>query len=155
MNRICRWLLLPLLFAAISCGKKKVDVAHAISGKYIPLVDGVTAVGGDLDGVFSFMIVPTEAAQPVLGRQAFGGAGYEWQGVVRFGNSKEVTFEATRDRSATDGSIVIGKSKFDLAKGEIFRVASDSSVTQIPGSKAGRKDDPDNVKRLAEIAISR
>jgi hypothetical protein len=143
--------LLPLLWAATSCQKKEAEVVHAIGGNYIPVADGVTALGGDLDGIFSFMIIPTEAAQPMLAGQAFGGLGYRWNGSIRFQNQKRVDFETEYDKEAKEGTIVIGDGKFDLGKGEVFCVASNSSVKQILGSKAGKTNDPGNANRLAEI----
>jgi hypothetical protein len=143
--------LLPLLWAATSCQKIEADVVHAISGKHIPVADGVTAFGGDLDGIFSFMIIPTEAGQPKLVGQAFGGLGYTWNGLISFQNQKRVDFEAKCDKKAKEGTIVIGDSEFDLGKGEVFCVASNSTVKQILGSKAGKTNDPGNANRLAEI----
>ena len=40
---------------------------------------------------------------------------------------------------------------FDLTKGEVFYLPKDSGPQQIIGSKAGHRDDPENVKRLAEV----
>ena len=146
----CRFLL-PVLLTVASCGKKPVERPHAVSGKYITVAEGVTALGGDLDGVLSFIIVPVGAGQAVLGRQAFGGAGYTWEGVVRFPNRKPLSFKVNCRGIEKEGTVVIGDQTFDLQKGEIFRVASDSSVKQIPGSKAGQKHDLGLAKRLAEI----
>lgn len=151
MNRIRFSFLLPLLWMAASCEKRESDLVHTVSGKYIPVSDGVTAIGGDLDGVFSFMIIPIEAAEPVLVKQAMGGMGYEWQGSVRFSNRKQVNFEAKCDRTTKENLLIVGSNKFDLGKGEVFLLASDSSLEQIPDSKAGKKNDPDLAKRLAGI----
>ncbi|WP_264489164.1 hypothetical protein [Luteolibacter arcticus] len=143
--------LLPVILTVASCGKKTVKAAQAVSGEYITVTEGVTALGGDLDGVLSFIIVPAEAGQVVLGRQAAGGSGFTWDGVVRFQGGKAVDFKVNSPGIGKEGTAVFGDQTFDLQKGEIFRVARDASVKQIPGSKAGRKKDPGTAKRLAEI----
>ncbi len=108
------------------------------------LLHAADALGGDLGVVFSFMIVPTQVGQPVP-----GGFDCKWNGLIRF--RKQLNFVTACNKSAKDGRIAIGDSQFDLTKG-IFCVAGDPGVTQIFGSKAGRKNDPSNVKRLAEIS---
>ncbi|MEO5916502.1 MAG: hypothetical protein ABIS50_19855 [Luteolibacter sp.] len=151
MKSIRSLLVWSLLLVATSCGKKEVNVVHSISGEYIPVSEGVIALGGDLDGVFSFIIVPTGIGEARLTGQAVGGSGYKWRGLIRFQNRKPLGFDVKCDRSTENGTLLIGDQKFDLKKGEIFCVGSGSDVKQIPGSKAGRKKDPSNVKRLAKI----
>jgi hypothetical protein len=151
MNLIRLWLILPLLLTVASCRKKETEAVHAISGEYLPLAGGSTGLGGDLDGEFRFVVLPAKGGQAVLGGQAFGGVGYKWSGVIRFQNRKDLPFEVTCDRSATGGTAVFGVASLDLGKGEVLFVASDGSVKQIPGSKAGKKKDPENLKRLDGI----
>lgn len=140
------------MLALASCEKPKQEkLPSSQSGKYIQLDERSAAVGGDLDGVFRFMIIHDQSGQPMLSDLASGGAGYRWNGWIRFPNHGQVEFEAKCDRTGKGGPIVIGSTNFDLGKGEVFYLPSGSNPKQILGSTAGRRDDAENVIRLAEI----
>ncbi len=144
--------LVIVALSVTSCEKPK-DLPNvgSISGKYLKLAEGTTAIGGDLDRTFHFMIIPDPLGVPMLAGQSTGGAGYSWNGWIRFPGNKQIGFEAMCDRTTVGGSIIIGRSTFDLNKGEVFYLPRDSDPKQILGSKAGQRDDPENAKRLAEV----
>lgn len=144
--------LLVIVLAFTSCEKPNQEhLPHSQSGKYIKLDDGSAAVGGDLDGVFRFMIIHDQSGQPMVSVMGSGGAGYRWNGWISFPEHGQVGFEAKCDRTGKGGPIMIGSTNFDLGKGEVFYLPSGSNPKQILGSTAGRRDDPENVTRLAEI----
>lgn len=145
------WFLLAIGLAVTCCEQPELPEVHAVSGKYLKIADDTTAIGGDLDRVFHFVIIPDPSGQPMLTGQAVGGAGYKWNGWIRFPDRGRIDFEAKCDRTAKRGTIVIGKTTFDLGKGEVFDLPRGSDPKQILGSTAGRRDDPANASRLAEI----
>lgn len=141
-----------IALSVASCEKpKEFPKVGSISGKYLHFAEGSTAIGGDLDGAFHFMILPDPLGVPMLTGQSSGGAGYGWNGWIRFPGDDQIGFEAKCDRTTVGGSITIGSASFDLLKGEVFYLPRNSGPQQILGSKAGHRDDPENVKRLAEV----
>lgn len=141
-----------IALSVASCEKpKELPDVGSVSGKYLKLAEGTTAIGGDLDGAFHFMIIPDPLGEPILAGQSFGGAGYRWNGWIRFPEHEQIGFEAKCDRTTVGGSILIGSATFDLMKGEVFYLPRNSDPKQILGSKAGHRDDPQNAKRLAEV----
>ena len=145
-------LLVIIALLVTSCEKpKELPKVRSISGKYLKLAEGTTAIGGDLNGAFHFMIIPDPLGVPMLAGQSFGGAGYQWNGWIRFPEREQIGFEAKCDRTTVGGSLMIGRTTFDLIKGEVFYLPRDSDPRQIVGSKAGHRDDPDNARRLAEV----
>jgi hypothetical protein len=143
--------LLTIGLAATCCKQPELPDVHAISGKYIKIADDTTAIGGDLDGDFHFVIIPDRMGQPMLAGQSVGGAGYLWNGWIRFPDRGQIGFEAKCDRTTKGGTIVIGTATFDLGKGEVFHLPDGSDPKQILGSTAGQRDDPANARRLAEM----
>lgn len=142
-------LLTTLAFAVFSCEGRVNSVTSG--GLDVPGVK--MAICGSEGGDLVFVVLPTfdwTEGCGVGGSESGAGGGLDSSGAYWTGHHQD-TKNHRWQFEVRNGEARFGQQMFSLAKGEVFIMREDFSIEQIPGSKAGRKGDKQNLERLSTL----